>query len=392
MTARKERKKLYLRLHRDAALRKLEDYFVYHRGRDELYEIDEKAASFLEACNGTKQGSSLTDEWEFVEYCLEEGILESREKPDEIKNEIRVSPLPSLRYLELQLTGRCNLKCRHCYLGVTGKTDLELETALGIAEEFYSLGGLRLLISGGEPLLYPRLADFLKEISSLKIRRVLLTNGTLIEKKNIDIIDVEEIQFSLDGWEDGHDRLRGKGSFVKTIEGIKTAVDAGKQVSLATMIHGGNLRDFEMMKDFAREIGAREWGIDIMCFAGSLRDNSNLIVPYEKAAEYMKYSYGGGYHGSSEGYACGRHLMTVRPDGTAVKCGFYDKSLGNAGESLEKCWLSLEHIKIDQMKCRSCAVVSECCGGCRFRAAGMFDVDPAMCAVHGIDPGTLKKK
>jgi radical SAM protein with 4Fe4S-binding SPASM domain len=382
-------RKLYPRLQREAALKRLEDSFIYHTGRDELYEIDENAETFLAACNGTTEGKSLTDDSEFVEYCVEEGILELLENPDEIKTEVNISPLPSLRYLELQLTEKCNLACRHCYLGTAGKRDMELETALGITGEFHSMGGLRLLISGGEPLLYPRLEDFLKEISSLKIRRVLLTNGTLIDKKNIGMLDVEEIQFSLDGWERGHEVLRGRGTFAKTIEGIERAVAAGKQVSLATMIHGENLNDFERMKDFAMEIGAREWGIDIMCVAGNLRENAGLVVPYKTAAEYMKYSYGGGYHGSSDGYGCGRHLMTVLPRGTAVKCGFYDTSLGNAGEGLEKCWLNLEHIKLDDMKCRRCPVVNDCCGGCRFRAGGIFEVDPAMCAVHGIDPDSL---
>lgn len=389
MTSHKNWKELYLRLQRKVALKRLENFFIYHIEKDELYEIDEKAGSFLASCNGTKKGKILTNESEFVEYCLKEGILEALDKPDEIKTEINISPFPSLRYVELQLTDRCNLKCRHCYLGNSGKNDMELETALGITGEFHSMGGLRLLISGGEPLLYPRIFDFLKEISALRIRKVLLTNGTLIDKKNIKMIDVEEIQFSLDGWEKGHERLRGKGSFTKTIEGIKTAVAAGKQISLATMIHRENLDDFERMKDFAIETGAIEWGIDIMCIAGNLKENTDLIVPYKKAAEYMKYSYGGGYHGSSDGYACGRHLMTVFSNGTAAKCGFYHTSLGNAGESLKMCWLNLKHIKLDDMKCKICPVVNECCGGCRFRASSIYEVDPAMCAVHGIDPDSL---
>ncbi len=389
MTDKKNWKELYLRLRREAALKRLEKDFIYHTGRDELYEIDGKAASFLASCNGTKKGKDLTNESDFVEYCLEEGILEALEKPGEINTEVTLSPVPSLRYLELQLTERCNLMCRHCYLGSSGKNDMELETALGITGEFHSMGGLRLLISGGEPLLYPPLADFLREISPLKIRRVLLTNGTLLDRKNIGMINVEEIQFSLDGWEKGHEMIRGRGSFAKTLKGIETAAAAGKQVSLATMIHRGNLHDFEKVKEFAMKIDAVEWGIDIMCIAGNLRENPGLIVPYEEAAKYMKYSYGGGYHGSSDGYACGRHLMTVLPGGTAVKCGFYDRSLGNAAESLEKCWLNLEHIKLEDMKCKTCPVVNECCGGCRFRAAGLYEVDPAMCAVHGIDPELL---
>ena len=54
--------KAYLRLHPKAALKNLEQRFVYHMGRDEIYELDERAEDFLRRCNGTSRGEALTPE------------------------------------------------------------------------------------------------------------------------------------------------------------------------------------------------------------------------------------------------------------------------------------------------------------------------------------------
>jgi radical SAM protein with 4Fe4S-binding SPASM domain len=379
------RPQIFLRLHPQAALKRLEAPYIYHIGRDELYDIDEKAEAFLALCDGTLKRNEIESESEFVEYCLEEGLLESLSYPDQIYVSIDRSPVPSLRYLELQLLHRCNLKCRHCYLGPPRQDELSLHDALKITREFVSNGGLRLLISGGEPLLYPYLKDFLKETSGLKLRRVLLTNGTLITEENISWLHVENIQFSLDGWREGHDLLRGKGTFDQTIQGIRLARNTGIPISIATMIHQGNLNEFERIRSFTEEIGATEWGIDVLCVAGSLKYNRDLIVPYKQAAPFMKYAYGGGYHGLSDGFACGRHLMTVLPTGKAVKCGFYENSpLGDARKNLIASWLKLKHISLEDLECRGCPVINDCAGGCRFRASNPLAPDPVMCYFYGI--------
>ena len=203
----------YLRLHSRAALKDLETPFIYHIGRDELYEIDERAKDFLLRCDGSTTGKELTDASEFVEYCIEEGLLEPLSQPDPVPVRINDRVVPSLRYLELHLLHRCNLKCRHCYLGPPRPDEMALADAVHITQAFSDLGGLRLLISGGEPLLYPDLRTYIEQTADAGIRRILFTNGTLITPDNIKWLDVDEIQFSLDGWGKGHEALRGKGTF-----------------------------------------------------------------------------------------------------------------------------------------------------------------------------------
>ncbi len=375
----------YLRLAPEAALKRLEIPYIYHRGRDELYEIDDRALDFLTRCNGHTKGENLTDDAEFVEYCIEEEILEALSAPAPIDITIDQSPSPSLRYLELHLTHHCNLKCRHCYLGKSRPAELALSEAVDITRQFSEMGGLRLLISGGEPMVYQELASYLEAVRDLKIRRILFTNGTRITPDNIKQLDVDEIQFSLDGWQAGHDWLRGPGVFEKTINGVNIAQKAGIPVSFSTMIHNGNLTEFDRMREFMAEVEALEWGIDILTVAGALEGHADITVPYEQAAPLMAYAYGGGYHGASEGYACGRHLMAVMPDGKALKCGFYrDRPLGDARKSLKDCWLNMTHIRLDELECRDCPVLEECRGGCRFRAPHLLAPDPAMCRLYGI--------
>jgi len=191
----------------------------------------------------------------------------------------------------------------------------------------------------------------------------------------------------LDGWKEGHEILRSKGSFDKVIEAINIVKDSDIQISIATMIHQGNLDEFDQMKNFIIDIEACEWGIDALCLSGNLNQNKELIVSPEKAASKMQYAFGGGYHGPSGGFACGRHLMTVLPSGRGVKCGFYEEHiLGNAGKSLKNCWLNLDHLPLEELKCWNCEMIHDCAGGCRFRAGRSKDPDPYMCALYGINP------
>ena len=379
----------YLRLHPQASLKRLEQPCLYHCGSDELYELDATALTFLAKCDGSRRGRELTSDAAFVTYCVDEGLLEALPCPALAPGAITVTgwPSPSLRYLELQLTHRCNLRCRHCYLGPPQPQELALADAVAITREFAAGGGLRLLISGGEPLLYPALQEFIEETRGLRLRRVLLTNGTLLSTATMRWLQVEELQVSLDGWRHGHDRLRGTGSFDRTRRGVAVAREAGIPLSIATMVHQENISEFGHLERYTREIGAREWGIDLLCPAGSLLDHPQLLVPIEEGVPLLQHAYGGGYHGASDGFACGRHLLTVLPSGQAVKCGFYaDAPLGDAHHGLRACWQKLHHIPLAELDCRGCPVLADCAGGCRFRAAAPLAPDRVMCALHGVSP------
>jgi radical SAM protein with 4Fe4S-binding SPASM domain len=352
-------------LSKDIVLRRLEEPSVYNAKKDDLYEVDEMGFSFLRKCADVRGCS--TDDIDFLSYCLAEGIISDSPKHQE-RQFIRRSPVPSLRYLELLITDRCNLKCRHCYIGDPEVRELPIDVLKILLEEFYRLQGLRVLISGGEPLLHQDF-DLLNEyLVHFPLRRVLLTNGTLLTEKRLESLNVDEIQISIDGLEVSHDSMRGKGSFRKAMEGFQKARRHGFDVSVSTMVHPENLNDFDEMEELFRALGSKEWTVDVPCLSGRMEGNRDLLLTPEVAGRYLRYGYGGGFHGGGEGFACGLHLLSVLPDGYVAKCAFYaDRPVGRISEGLETCWTRIKPIDLVSLSC-DCNDIDVCRGGCRYRA------------------------
>ena len=197
-----------------------------------------------------------------------------------------------------------------------------------------------------------------------------------------------QVQISLDGLEAGHDALRGKGSFKRAAAGIKELRGAGVPVSVGTMVHDHNLDEFHGLSQFVRACGVEEWSIDVPCQAGRWTEASSDPEMLAAMGERIRYAYGGGFHGGARGLSCGSHLMTVAPDGTAAKCGFYfDRPAGNVKEGLTEVWSRIRHIPLAQLDC-DCEQVDVCAGGCRYRAqvaAGSeLAVDIVQCYARGV--------
>ncbi|MDA8098009.1 MAG: radical SAM protein [Nitrospiraceae bacterium] len=371
-------------LSRQAALKWLETPAVYHIGRDELYELDADSFRFLGSCNQA-EGSESPDS-AFIDYCIDEGIL-SRERVDVRRPPLRRSPEPSLRYLELQVTNRCNLRCRHCYLGDGGSRELSLELIGSALREFEAMQGLRVLLTGGEPLLHSRFEEVNELLSGLFLRTVLFTNGTLLTKDVLSRLKVHEIQISIDGMQQAHDAVRGTGSWRRSIDALHLALDRGFAVAVSTMVLATNLGDFDAMEELFRNLGVREWTVDVPCATGRLAGEEGLLVGPERGGKYLGYGYGGGMHASGAGYACGLHLMSIQPDGTAAKCTFYaDRPAGAISEGLQACWSRIRPRRLDSLEC-SCTFIDACRGGCRYRAELLGNAsgrDLYRCSLYGI--------
>lgn len=366
----------------NAILKWLENPSVYNVKKDELYELDEDSFEFLRKC--ASETGCFSDKTEFTDYCLQEELLTKerllKKHPPLIK-----SSFPSLRYLELQITDKCNLRCRHCYIGDTitlpsipspqgrGSYDmkgheLSLDQIKGVLHEFEEMQGLRVLITGGEPLLHSSFHEINKMLPDLFMRKILFTNGLLLSNGILKSLNVDEIQISIDGLENAHDSLRGKGAFKSVMDAIKRSIAAGFEVSVSTMVHAKNLNDFEEMDKLFNNIGIKDWTVDIPCAIGRLKENSDLYISPEQGGKYLKYGHEGGLHSGTSGYACGLHLMSVMADGKLAKCTFYaDKPVGRIEEGLKKCWQSIKPVKLDNLKC-DCEHIEACRGGCRYRA------------------------
>jgi radical SAM protein with 4Fe4S-binding SPASM domain len=348
-----------------AVLKRLETPSVYHLAKDELYVLDEGSFDFLKRCSSPSGCSSEKNE--FIGYCLDEELL----TPDPVsarRPPLVPSATPSLRYLELQITEQCNLRCNHCYAEHRGTSELSPEEVRKVLREFEEMQGLRVLITGGEPLLHSRFGEIIDMLPEFAVRKVLFTNGTMLEDRMLRRLPVDEIQISIDGLEQAHDALRGKGTFNAAMNAIVRAREAGFEVSVSTMVHPANLGDFDALEDLLAETGILDWSVDVPCITGALKRNVQYQLGPEQGGRFLSYGSGCGFHDTLPGYGCGLHLMSVTASGAVAKCTFYaDRPAGRIEEGLRECRGRMKHIRLDEIEC-DCEHLGECRGGCRFRA------------------------
>jgi radical SAM protein with 4Fe4S-binding SPASM domain len=395
----------YITISPHCALKRLEEPCLYDIANDEVYEINEEAYQFLLKCAQGEQAILKEEDEEFIRYCLSENLItlgqratsgsDTPVKRDGIPAQ---SPIPSLRYLEFQLTDRCNLRCRHCYIGEglhwpkghLRRQELPYDTILTILKEFEEIQGLRLLLSGGEPLLHPSFWEINEVLRDYAFRSVLLSNGVLITKDIAKRLRVHEVQVSLDGMEKGHDTIRGQGTFTKTLSAIDLLQEAGMRVSIATMIHRENLDEFDSLASLMQSKDISEWNVDLPCIAGRMAENRNLWVSPEEAGPFLHYGYGGGFHGSGKDTTCGTHLCVILANGRVAKCGLFSQEpIGSIAEGLRHCWERIPRIGLKELDC-SCDVLDECRGGCRYRAklqGDIFKPDLFQCYARGVLKG-----
>lgn len=154
----------------------------------------------------------------------------------EVLREFRQEGLLPPRNLTIAITGRCNLVCRHCWVsaGSGGSGDMAEQTVRRLLTEFRELEGEGVCLTGGEPLCHSAWARLLQFARSLGFESASLqTNAMLMSDRGAgQLADLGfsklSIRVSLDGAAaPSHDLVRGDGSFLAVLDGLKTMVSHG---------------------------------------------------------------------------------------------------------------------------------------------------------------------
>jgi SynChlorMet cassette radical SAM/SPASM protein ScmE len=157
------------------------------------------------------------------------------------------------RTLDIEITARCNLRCRYCYFfnnPAVDYRDLPTDEWLKFFAELGSLGVMNVTLAGGEPFIRDDLPILLEGIVRNRMRFSLLSNGTLIDDDIAAFIAgtrrCDYVQVSVDGsCAETHDSCRGKGSFDGAICGIHTLQRHRVNVAVRVTIHRNNVNDLE---------------------------------------------------------------------------------------------------------------------------------------------------
>lgn len=149
-----------------------------------------------------------------------EGIAQSGSKQFfDFNGELK---LPAV--VEIEPTNYCNLRCRMCHVSHQRPVEprhIELEAL----RELQSPEGMLVVLgSNFEPMMHPDFAEMISILDGFGVRLDIITNGTLLNDKNIEAItnaNFSRIGFSFDGIrKETYEHIRRNANFERTIENI----------------------------------------------------------------------------------------------------------------------------------------------------------------------------
>jgi uncharacterized protein len=328
----------------------------------------------------------------------------------------------------ITITEKCNLNCDYCYISPTAK-ELSIEAGQAIVHAAFRSAlthgyrTVKLKYAGGEPLLaFPhvvklhRYAQALARRSDLELDGVILSNGTLLTGKMIEMMQALNLRLmiSLDGLRQFHNCQRhfpdGRGSFKSVAHSIDLTLSHGLVPEISITISGRNIeglpelmawileRDLPFSLNFYREnnlsasrtelqleeeniikgmLAAYEVIEDNLprrSLLASLIDRANLAVPHLRTC------------------AVGQNYLVFDTEGRVAKCQM------DIGTTITDCKdpdpLStvqassdgIHNLKVDEKtECKECKWRHWCTGGCpimAYRKTGRYDTKSPNCEIY----------
>jgi radical SAM protein with 4Fe4S-binding SPASM domain len=297
-------------------------------------------------------------------------------------------------HAQIELTHRCNLRCRHCYLHDSHDArgeELTLSELTGIFAQLAEMQTLFLAFTGGEIFLRPDAVDIIRAARRLGFACVLLTNGTLIDDRLAGrIADLQPLQVhvSLLGLEQAHDAMTMQpGSFRQTLAAMQALRSRGVKVVAKLVVTREAIADAEALRRLAAE-QADETVFSTTLIPTLAGDNVGEEL-HVRPEELCRLSFdckipefsNPGWPPEATVCNAGRGLLAVSPYGEVFPCIGFRMQLGNARETaLEEIWRGekLRQLRLlrrgDLPDCAGCDRQEYCtfCPGVAWSVAGDY--------------------
>jgi len=269
------------------------------------------------------------------------------------------------------LTYRCNRACRYCGANQAAGDELDTGEIFSIIDEMSEMNTKVIHFTGGESLIRDDIGQILDYCGKKQISTGLNSNGSLVPDKMRYLGSLGLLSLSLDGPEEIHDSIRGKGSYKEVMLAIKHAQINNIKIRITTVISKINLESIDFILNKAKELKI------IVVFQPATRlllnsDGINPIAPLgekyksvinklindKKRNKFIGNSLSGLKHlyswPSLKAIACvnGLVLCRVEPDGRLYGCAdFRDKinMLNCKNEGFKRAFMNLV-----PMNCKEC--------------------------------------
>ena len=306
--------------------------------------------------------------------------------------------------VQIELTNKCNLSCRHCNFIGSDEADLTTEEVKGIIDQLKEAGTFYLAFTGGE--IFTR-KDFLEIAEHAKKQGFLLifmTNATLITPEIIEAtkkIRPRNIEISLLGASaETHDSItQVKGSFDRTVEAIKALTSAGIEVITKTALMSLNFKEYEDIRALSKSLGA----VPVISPTITPRKDGSpepqeFLLPFEDLQNYLPSAPSDPDYffrwETKRSLICSaaRSTCCISPSGDVFPCVLLPIKLGNLRkQTFKELWhdesndalTRIRSLEVsDLSECSSCASQEFCyrCAGVAYLETGSYTApSPSAC-------------
>lgn len=297
-------------------------------------------------------------------------------------------------------TQSCNFDCIYCFENERQKKTLNSKKIIKLIEfiSTFKSSNIKIVWYGGEPLLaFNKIEEISRKLVEKKVsfNSTIITNGSLIKEKYVDTFDnmhIDEIQITLDGLKETHDKRRfyiksNKGTFDDIIKNIETIFNRNKRVTvnIRVNIDDTNKDDYILLskllytkfKNNKLYIGpAFVYEKQGACSSiiNCIKNREEKMRFYQNLSNNNKY-YVNYYPSITNGVCMARHINSyvIDADCNLYKCpwdiGVNDKIIGNFNikekvnnKLLRDYLIGEDHL--DDKECKDCFYLPICGGGC----------------------------
>jgi radical SAM protein with 4Fe4S-binding SPASM domain len=312
--------------------------------------------------------------------------------------------------MEIEFSLRCNLRCQYCYVPDEKNLENELtrEEIRDTILQAKALGARKIIVLGGEPMVYPHIMEMLEFIKENGLNIELFTNGSKITP------DIARRLFALDTFvvlkmnsrvENIQDALSGKQGAYKNIQeafkNLKAAGYPGKSGNFAvsTIICQQNIEDMPAMWEWLREQNIIPY-FEMITPQGKARANEWLYVSiprleeiFKKLAEIDRVKFNRHWQPQPPlvGIKCLRHQFScmVNSQGYVFPCVGINIPIGNVRKNKLSDIIAESEVVEDLRNyrksikgpCRDCDKSSECygCRGAAYQLTGDYLASDPWC-------------
>lgn len=162
-----------------------------------------------------------------------------------------------MKIFSIVLTEKCNLRCIYCFSDKTlVNQNLDIDVLKRFVIEYTKFEQIDMvIITGGEPLLYPFLKELIIFLKPYTKYISLLTNGLLLNKNLLEFLSNNQIELnlSLDSIKtDYHEKVRGK---QKELLAMLDTIGQYKELNvvLNTSVSRENIDEIDNLFEYAQE-------------------------------------------------------------------------------------------------------------------------------------------